>query len=464
MFPGVSVCARRWLRPFWYCCALSACALAFGVNAAPVAAATLHEAVIAALRNDPVLLAAAAQHRAEAEISNKTRADLLPTLTFQMMRSKNRTEEFFQLPGGTDSPTTTTGYDSERQSLVLTQPLIRPRSWIAFLQGRSTVSAADATYEAARQQAIDRVVAAYAEKLRRHGEVMEAKTALTAAEFRLRYVQGLMAAEKTSRVELREAEAALIQGRARVQVASASLAAADNDLGRLTGLDWREETSLPMEGMLGVAEKIVTAIEAAFSVHEPLEVEKHPLVMARKFQFEAASREILKRQSDYAPTLDLMASHAEGDSASDTAIGQHATTRAIGVMLNVSLFSGGLTAANVREAKALRDKAEQEFRNARLVTANDRSRTEAQLKANLELLKASIATADAADLSVRRVEQGIAGGLYSEVDLKEALARKTGVAANLTGTIATTVGLYSQFLAAQGVLDIEDLLAISYAF
>lgn len=428
------------------------------VNSPPIR--SLGATIAAALQNDPALLGAAAQQRVDAEALPKARADLLPRLSFQASQSKNTTTSHSFSPTGARSPDDTNQYDSNSKSLSLNQALIRPRSWLGYLQGQTAVSAAEATYESAIQQGIDRAVSAYTEKLRWEFELAAANASESSLAFRLTLVERMVQAERASLVDLKTAEANYAQARSHTLDTTASLIAADGDLSRLTGSDWKI-------GQAGIGDIKKVATTAATIVERKLQglaetdVEQHPEILARKLRYEAAQWEMKKRTSDHSPTLDLVASISEGSSASDITIGRYSKTRAVGLQLNIPIYAGGAVTSSVREGAALMDKAEMDLRNARMLVANDRRRSMSQLRAAISSVRAGVDALDASELTLRQLNIGVNMGINSEVELKDALSKKASSESALVASVAKVVSLYSNLRLAQGTLNVDEMAELS---
>jgi len=351
-------------------------------------------------------------------------------------------------------------YDSSTKSINVSQALIRPRAWMNYLQGETIVSAADASHESAIQQSIDRVVNAYMEKLRLEVELEAARLNESALELRLTLAKRMVQAEKASLVDLRAAEASYALERAKTFETSAELIAASGELSRLTGIEWA-----PGQGGIvdvrKVAAVVATIIEKRLQGSAEHDIEQHPEVMVRRLRLEAAQWEVKKRGSDHSPTLDLVASVADGNSASDVTIGRYAKTRAVGIQLNIPIYSGGAVNSSVREGVALMEIAEMDLKNARLMLANDRRRILSLLKAGISSLKAGVDAFDASELTVRQVRIGAGAGINSEVELKDALARKAGSESVLAASVVKAVTLYSGLQLAQGVLNTDEMVELS---
>jgi protease secretion system outer membrane protein len=227
-------------------------------------------------------------------------------------------------------------------------------------------------------------------------------------------------------------------------------------------MDWKLGQGA-IEDARKVATNVAKVIERKLLGLSEVDIEQHPEVMARVLRLEAAEWEVKKRRSDHSPTLDFVASLSEGTSASDIIIGRYSKTRAVGVQLNIPLYSGGAINSSVREGMALVDKAEMDLKNARLLVANDRRRFFSQLKAAISSMKSGVDMLDASELTVRQITHGVSGGINSVVDLKEAQAKKVASESALTAFVVKTVSLYSNLLLAQGILNADEMTELSLA-
>jgi outer membrane protein TolC len=328
------------------------------------------------------------------------------------------------------------------------------------MQGGVLADAAEATYDIARQAAIDRLVAAFTEKLRLDADVAAEREAVVAQELKLRATQRLFQSEKASRVDLRSAEAAMAQERAKAAESEAALGAANRELERLTQLDWNVPLPQPADWRAAAA-ALAAGVDNRLTAAADGELENHPGVVSARLKLEAADWEVNKRQSDHSPTLDLVASSSEGTSASDVVIGRYSKTKSVGLQLTIPLYAGGAVTSGVREGVALRDKARHDLDNMRRLVANDRQRAAAMLRAAVLNLTANREADEAAELTLRQTQLGAEAGLSSAVELGDAVAKRSRALASLVAAVAKVVAAYSQHRLAQGGLDSDDLAEFS---
>jgi len=95
-------------------------------------------------------------------------------------------------------------------------------------------------------------------------------------------------------------------------------------------------------------------------------------VMVAKLGYEVAKQEIDRQRAGHLPTVDLAASwnnSHDPTSAAPGVIGPNTKAGSIGLTLSLPIFQGGLTQSRVREAVALRDKAEQDLETTQRTVA-----------------------------------------------------------------------------------------------
>lgn len=426
-------------------------------------AAPLAEALESALLNDPTLQLAAAQHRADAEIRPKARADLLPQISAQASKSNNNTDQYNIATNGVKGPTSSTSYDSDSTSISLRQALIRPRSWFSYVQSGVAVNASDATYESARQQALDRAVTTFTDRLRLEAEYLAAKADANAAASHLEVTTGLFRIGKATKADVERAAADSATAEANAFDALTALQTASNELGRLTGLVWSFD-NVPSRDWIGIASRLLPIVEQKLKSTNELDVESHPEVTLRRFNLEAAQLEIRKRQSDHAPTLDLVVSKSRGTSASDVSIGRYSNTTAVGVQLNIPIYSGGLVNAGVREGVALKERAEFDLKNSTQIILNQRKSNRLSLQSNILSAKAGMNSVMANQMLINLAENGMRHGLKSKVDLSDAESQTARANATLAKAVTGMVSYLSKYLLSLGQLDVNEFKGISDLF
>jgi len=136
------------------------------VSAQGTGSVNLEQFIRGALERDPEFLSAKAAPRdAGVENKNIALAGLLPSVTVTASEFPDSESTIRTNLGGRYGPWSTRVYDSSNQSIIIRQPLIRPRNWVAYLQGSSQAEQAEARLRFAKYQAILRATELYRDHL-----------------------------------------------------------------------------------------------------------------------------------------------------------------------------------------------------------------------------------------------------------------------------------------------------------
>lgn len=436
--------------------------LAFVAAASPVAVATglgLKEALGAALQHDPVLRAAEAQSRADGAALPLARSALLPRIALQSSTSRNSTTQRIAGPNGGE---TTAAYVSQSNSLNLTQPLYRAGAWMNLRRGEATARLGLASYESALQQAIDRLVSVYMDGLRLERELAASKAELESRTRRRDLTKRLLDAGQASMVEFRNTEADYAQEVARRAELEVERDMARRELQRLTGLASPSPAIAPEGSLRQCAREVAAYLGGRIERLDPFDIEAHPVVVFNRLRVEQAEWETRRRSSEHMPAVDLVANVNRGRSASELTIGRELSTRYLGVLVNVPIYSGGGVSASVAEALALQQKSEIELENARATIRNDQDRALSQARTSLARLSAEQVSVEAASLALDLESRRFSARLASEVELAAAKARLEMMQSKAFTALIKAVADYTRLMVARGNLSaavIDDLSA-----
>jgi outer membrane protein len=136
-------------------------------------------------------------------------------------------------------------------------------------------------------------------------------------------------------------------------------------------------------------------------------------VAVARASYEIAQQEVKRQQAGHLPTLDLngSATRVHDPTSAQPPISPIGNAGTIGLQLSVPIFQGGLTQSRVREAVALRDRAEQDLENAQRTVAQS-------VRAGFLIVRSGIA-------QVRALEQALVS-TQSQLD-STILGRDVGV-------------------------------------
>jgi outer membrane protein len=304
-----------------------------------------------ALGHDARFMAAKAQLEAGREQVVQGRAGLLPGIGASATTAWNQNTY-----AGIDR-----NFNSNTYGVELRQPLFNWTSWQQYRQGELRTAQAEAQFELARQDLILRVSEAYFNVLNAQDVLASLRTLREAAAQQLELSKKSFEVGTVTVTDVHEAKS-------RFDLSSAQVIAAENSL---------EVARQSLAQIIGAVPEGVQGLREGASLSRPQPDEIGQWVQAAEMQSygvqiqqiatDIARREVSRNQAGHLPTLDVVAgvaqSNAGATSASDSRY--EATTRSIGLELNVPIFQGGLVSSRVRETAALLVKSQADLDDAR---------------------------------------------------------------------------------------------------
>ena len=334
--------------------ALAAALLAMG---APAAAADLVSIYRDALLSDAAYQAARAQYEATREKLPQARAGYLPLVTGTATAFRNDVN----LEIAPDQRYSTSTY-----AVTLTQPVFRMQNWIAITQADKQVLQAQAALGFQGQELILRVAQAYFDVLLAQDNVALSGTQKTAISEQLAQAKRNFEVGTSTIVDTLEAQARYDQSVAKEIADINDLEIKKRALTVLLGK--LPDGLVPLRDPLGLAEPNPNNIEDWVKAA----TDSSFTVAVARAGYEIAREEIRRQRAGHLPTLDLSASYGNVYNplnAVPDVVGANVKTGTVGLLLSVPIFAGGLTQSRVREAVALRDKAELDLEGAQRAVA-----------------------------------------------------------------------------------------------
>ncbi len=324
--------------------------------AATFAAATATGADLAAVYkdarlSDPVYQAARAQYQATTERLPQARSGYLPQLAATASIFRNHGER----DGIADRD-----YNTKTLGVTLAQPVLRLQNWIAITQAQNLVLQAESVLAASLQDLALRVSQAYFDVLLARDNVALSETQKTAIDQQLAQAKRNFEVGTATIVDTLEAQARYDQSVAK-EIADKNdlevkLRALQVLLGKLPdGLTpLKEPLTLSPPTPNDIEAWVRTAADSSFTV------------AVAKANLDIAQQEVARQRAGHLPTVDLTGSIGRIDDPGSTVppISPVSRVGSIGFTLSVPIFSGGLVQSRVREAVALRDRAQQDLENA----------------------------------------------------------------------------------------------------
>jgi outer membrane protein len=338
-----------WIAPAW---AAALVLLAFAV--APTGAAEGWLATVRddALALDPALAGAQAQLHAAQERVFQARASYGPTASASLENNQARYTEgdALRMFHGTVS------------QLQITQPLLRTDLLPALNSAQAQLEQSRATLGQLRAEATVHLLEALFDTLKARDTTTLVQAQRLAAEEQLALARRSFQVGNVSVIDVREAEARIDTVDAQALAAAADLQLKQQFVAELVGRPLPEllERSVAGDRLPELAPSgLVDWLADASTRNLQLQAARRAL--------DAAEAELDKAWKAHAPTLNLTYNYTNNaDSGTVTSVfARHGESSTIGVSLNVPLFASGATQSKVREAMALRDKAQSDVDAAR---------------------------------------------------------------------------------------------------
>lgn len=336
----------------------SSVAFALLLASASVSAADLLEIYRLALASDPVYSAARASWTAGQEKLPQGLAGLLPQASLSASTQYNDRELNFRDPTVAFNRSQ---YNSNNASVSITQPIYRKQNLVAYDQGKTQVSLADAQFASAGQDLILRVAQAYFDVLLATANLSFTEAQKTAIAQQLEQAKRNFEVGNATITDTHEAQA-------RFDLVTAQEIGARADL---------EVKNRALEQLIGRKAPILAGPAKNFSPTPPTPNAMEPWVERARTTGLAVriaqenltffSQDVERNRGAHHPTVDAFASVSEFGSGptSATAAGTDTNARIIGLQLAIPIYQGGSVNSRVREALANEDKARQDLENAR---------------------------------------------------------------------------------------------------
>lgn len=279
---------------------------------------------------------------AQQERSRQSLAGLLPNLSLRAYgdtRKQDVTQPGF-LPYNSD-------FNSSDLSATVSQPLYRPVELANYRLSKVQSAIAKAQYELTEQDIMYRVAVAYFDVLIAQETLATIKSQSTVITQLYAQAESLYKNGQVWVTDVDEARASYDLAHIQTIRAKSDLEIKKQVLRKYTG-------RLPARLAVFLGEEnLIPLVPEELSEWEKLALENSPHIILAKLELESADEIINVAHSGHYPTVDLIARYAQltGDLDNET------TDIAVGVLLEIPLYSGGVHSAGVREAKASRNKS-----------------------------------------------------------------------------------------------------------
>ena len=292
-------------------------------------------------KNDPTYQQEISKHLAVTESRPQALAKLLPSLNLSGNTKRNAQD--ITTSGSSVGADGEIDFNSHGYSLSITQPLFRRDDFIALAQADSQIKESEAKLAKAQQNLIIKVSKSYFNVLKSLDNLEFAKTEVTSLKRQLDQANQKFEVGLSAITDVQEAKAGYDLAVAQEIQAINKIDNAKEEVRELTG-EYIDQFSV-----LGKDILLVKPNPEVIDSWTELAIKQNLDIAAANFALESARKEIKKQSAGHLPTVDIVASHGY-----DSTGGRFGSTRtdrsAIGLELNIPIYSGGLVNSKTREA------------------------------------------------------------------------------------------------------------------
>ncbi len=419
--------------------------IALCLSAIPAPAADLMAVYQRALQNDPQLREAEATRLAALEAKPQALSALLPQLTGNGLISKERdtgsenTTEAVGLPPcgpGVPPPcsssgTPTTIFESfpfngkvdtttHRYTVDLKQNLFNWGNWEALKRADSQVAQAEADYQAAQQDLMERVAQRYFDVLGAQDDLEAQQVALTSISRQLeqaeaRYKIGLIAV-----TDVEEARASHDSTAAAVIAAKRVLASTLELLREIIG-DPFDSLARPIEPF-----EMTNPDPISEDRWVDMALKQNLSLVSSRLAADIARENVSVARGGHGPSLDLVGSagklntngvdtFTDGSPAGGTTLDQN--QKSIGLQLTFPIYSGGLVSSQVRQAVYQHRAAKERLERVARQTEHDARDAYLGVLSEISRVKALRRAVESNMTALRATESGYEAGTRTAVDV-----------------------------------------------
>ncbi len=406
--------------------------IAFCISASQAPAADLLAVYQRALQNDPQLREAEATRLAALEAKPQALSALLPQLagTGTVTRERdsgtsNTTQPVITGNGGPvvletfpfDGRTTTT---THRYGVDLKQNIFRWENWVALQRADAQVAQAEADYQAAQQDLMERVAQRYFDVLAAQDDLEAQQVALISIQRQLEQAEARYQAGLIAVTDVEEARAAHDSGAAAVIAGKRVLSSAQELLREITGdaFEWLARPIEPFE--------LATPDPVSEDRWVDMALQQNLTLVSSRLAADIARENVSSARGGHFPSLDLVGSHyrskingddvyADGTPAGGTTRDQ--TQRTIGLQLTFPIYAGGMVSSQVRQAVYQHRAAKERVERVARQTEHDARDSYLGVLSEISRVKALRRAVESNAISLRATESGYEAGTRTAVDV-----------------------------------------------
>jgi outer membrane protein len=414
---------------------------------------SLMELVQSAKQYDSTYQATLARAQADQEVEQQARASLLPSLFFsaQIDQQDNTFEAFGNRIEATRDPGT--------YRLVLTQALFRPQAWQTYKQGQLLAEVARLQARQAEQELLLKVTRAYFDVLNAQNDLNNLHIQKLAVKEQLDFAKKNFETGSATITDQQEAQA-------RFDLITAQ---------ELVGQNLLSTRQLALQTITGKTASTLQTLKPDVTLEAPQPAQAQSWadqaqqsniqVLQARLNREIAERETRKAHLGHLPTLDLTIQRVETEQQSfNGTTGQPfeigIENNAVGLTLNMPLFSGGATQSNVRQQAHLLSSARQDFEAAMRLAQQQAKAAFLNSQSALAQVNALQTAVKSSELALASNKTGYEVGVRINIDVLNAQQQLSATQRDLSRAQYNALVQSIELQAATGQLSINHIEAI----
>jgi outer membrane protein len=407
--------------------------IALCISAGSAPAADLLAVYQRALQNDPQLREAEATRLAALEAKPQALSALLPQLSGSgvVTREKDTGSTNTTEPVTTGAANSATVLESfpfdgrvstttHRYGVDLRQNVFRWENWVALQRADAQVAQAEADYQAAQQDLMERVAQRYFDVLAAQDDLEAQQVALISIKRQLDQAESRFQIGLIAITDVEEARAAHDSGAAAVIAAKRTLASTQELLREITGdpFDWLARPIEPFE--------LANPDPVSEDRWVEMALQQNLALVSSRLAADIARENVSTARGGHYPSLDLVGSRykamsngvdtfTDGTPAGGTTLDQ--TQRTIGLQLTFPIYSGGMVSSQVRQAVYQHRAAKERVERVARQTEHDARDSYLGVLSEISRVKALRRAVESNAISLRATESGYEAGTRTAVDV-----------------------------------------------
>jgi TolC family type I secretion outer membrane protein len=410
-----------------------------------------------AVQYDAQYRSAYANTEAEREEINKARAAFFPKVQLSANIGKGSTDRTVQSSAG--AVDNNFDYTLKNYALSIKQPLFNKEATATYRAAQAYSLSQEALLNKENTGLISRIAGAYFEMLYAQEKVSVTNNKIDAVQQQLKQAERRMQQGQGTITEINEAQANLDMAQAELIDANNTLINYKQVLSDISGQNVEEIAALNPD-------HVPESMPDYDSLEDWLkQVESNNSdVQSAQYALQAAQQDVERKQAGHYPTLDLVGVRSYSQNDNNNTIGQSYDSTTLSVQLNMPLYAGGLTSANIRQSQD-RLQAAQEQLNLKSRDAH------ANVKKYFNNIQSGLRTIAAYQQAVKSNETALTGtqksftaGLRSNIEVLNAQQKLYEAKLELSRARYKLINDIVNLKQAAGMLDAAQLEAISHYF